>query len=163
VSLQTFVEPAPAGDPGALADHVPVLLWDADGDNVGLELDGLVEAKERQVVLERLRVELLVRDHDGDFPVLENECDMKPRANMRLHANTWCVYIYPEGIFLIGFCKERLILETLVNLTVNFRIFSMLKLIGITVQTGFFITPRALSAQNQFFSSRYANFKIIDL
>ncbi len=72
----TFVEPAPAGDPGALTDHVPVLLRDADGDNVGLELDGLVEAEERQVVFERLRVELLVRDHDGDFPVLEKKYSM---------------------------------------------------------------------------------------
>jgi len=58
--LLTFVEPAPAGDPGALAHHVLVLLGNADGDDVGLELDGLVEAEERQVVLERLRVELLV-------------------------------------------------------------------------------------------------------
>ncbi len=84
----TFVEPAPAGDPGALTDHVSVLLRDADGDDVGLELDGLVEAKERQVILERLRVELLVRDHDGDFPVLEKEYNIKTEAKLRLHANT---------------------------------------------------------------------------
>ncbi len=93
----TFVEPAPAGDPGALTDHVPVLLWDADGDDVGLELDGLVKAKERQVVLERLRVELLVRDHDGDFPVLKKEYNIKMKAKLRLHGNTWWVDIYPEG------------------------------------------------------------------
>ena len=54
----TFVEPAPAGHPGRLPHQGLVVPRDADGDDVGLEGDRLVESQQRQVVLERLRVEL---------------------------------------------------------------------------------------------------------
>ena len=45
-------------------------LRNADRNNVWLEDNGLVEAKESQIVLECFGVKLLVGDHDGNFPVL---------------------------------------------------------------------------------------------
>ncbi len=46
-----------------------VVLRDADGDDIGLVLDGLVEPEEGEVVLECLGVELGVAGHDLDFSV----------------------------------------------------------------------------------------------
>ena len=48
----TVVEPSPPGDPSGLPNQVLFVLWDADGNDVGLELDGLVEPQKGQVILE---------------------------------------------------------------------------------------------------------------
>lgn len=60
IAPPTFVDAAPAGDVRRAADEAGVVLRHADGQDVGLELDGLVEAQHGQVVLEGPRVELRV-------------------------------------------------------------------------------------------------------
>lgn len=65
----TFVETTPTGDVGRPANivHFGLHVGQADGDDVGLESDRIVEPEEGEIVFKRAGVELRMRRHDLDL------------------------------------------------------------------------------------------------
>ena len=66
--IGTFVETSPSGNESRSADKIDVAgRRQANGDNVGLESDRVVEAEQSEIVLESARVELRMRSDDLNF------------------------------------------------------------------------------------------------
>lgn len=66
----TFIQSSPTRDVRSPANEILVRLWNADGNDVGLELHRLVEPQQGQVVFEGPRIELGMGCHYLDSPLL---------------------------------------------------------------------------------------------
>lgn len=68
----TFVQSSPSRDVRSPANKILVRFWNANGNDVGLELHRLVEPQQGQIVFEGPRIELGMGRYYLDSPLLMN-------------------------------------------------------------------------------------------